>query len=87
MKTAYLNLAAAAVLSAGAFALTATSASAAIACNQEGQCWHVHGDYNYRPEFGVVVHPDGWQWGAGDHYVWREHRGRGYWHNGIWIRF
>jgi hypothetical protein len=81
------KLAAAALLSAGALALTAGSASAEIVCNAEGECWHAHGHYQYHDEWGVVVHPDGWAWGANDHYRWHEHRGRGYWHNGIWITF
>jgi hypothetical protein len=84
----YAKLAAAAVFGLGAVALTATSASAAIACNGEGECWHVRGhNYMYHPEWGVVIHPDGWAWGTNEHYVWREHRGRGYWHNGAWIVF
>jgi hypothetical protein len=87
MKTAYVNLAAAALLGASALALTTTTASAEIACNQEGQCWHVRSHYDYKPEFGVVIHPDGWHWGDGDHFTWREHRGRGYWRNGVWIKF
>jgi len=79
---------AAAVVAAGV-ALSATSASAYIACNAEGQCWHVHrhANYNYSPTFGVVVHPDNWQWGSTERYQWREHRGRGYWRNGAWTRF
>lgn len=75
----------AAALVGAATVAIATSASAEIVCNQEGECWHVHRHYDYRPEFGLVVHPDGWVWGPSDHYRWREHRGRGYWHNGIWI--
>jgi hypothetical protein len=81
------KLTAAAFLAANTLVLSAASASAMIACNAEGECWHVTHRYVYRPEFGVVIHPDGWRWGAGDHYVWREHPGRGYWHNGIWIKF
>ena len=83
------NLSKIAILAMGTAvaALTTTAASAAIVCNQEGECWHVRQTYDYHPEFGVVVHPDGWAWGANEHYVWREHRGRGYWHNGVWITF
>jgi len=81
------KLAAATLISAGALAISAASASAAIVCNQEGECWHVRNNYQYRPEFGLVVHPDGWVWGAGDHYRWHEHRGRGYWHSGVWVSF
>ncbi|MGD0189357.1 MAG: hypothetical protein ABSD74_01315 [Rhizomicrobium sp.] len=87
MKNATLNLAAAALFGATALALSTASASAEIACNGEGECWHVHGHYDWKPEFGVTVHPDGWTWGATDHYTWREHRGRGYWKNGVWIKF
>ena len=65
----------------------ATAASAEIVCNNEGACWHAHRHYDYRPEYGVVVHPDDWRWGPNDHYAWREHRGRGYWRNGVWVRF
>ena len=83
----HLKLALATVFAAGALAVTATSASADIACNREGECWHVRHHYAYRPEFGVVVHPNTWTWGTGEHYVWREHVGRGYWHNGIWLHF
>ena len=77
----------AALLGAATIALTATSASAYIACNREGECWHVANQYAYHPEFGIVVHPDGWRWRRHDHFVWHEHEGRGYWHNGIWLTF
>ena len=86
MKT-IIRLAMAALLGAAAVAATASSASAYIVCNREGECWHVRGHYVYRPEYGLVVHPDGWAWGVNEHYVWHEHHGRGYWRNGIWIRF
>ncbi len=88
MKFAAKSAIAGAIIAAGV-ALSATSASAYIACNGEGACWHVHrhGAYTYRPEFGVVVHPDNWRWGATEHYTWREHRGRGYWRNGAWVGF
>jgi hypothetical protein len=74
-------------IAASGLALAATPASAYIVCNAENICWHVHGRYEYRPQYGVVVHDDDWRWGPGDHYVWREHHGRGYWRNGVWIRF
>jgi hypothetical protein len=81
------KIAAAAMLSLGVLTVGVTTASAAIVCNAEGACWHVRRPYAYRPEFGVVVRPDNWRWGPGDHYTWREHAGRGYWRNGAWIRF
>lgn len=83
----FVKVAFAGLLGASALALTATSASAAIACNKEGQCWHVKNAYKYQPEFGVVIHENNWKWGPTEHYTWREHTGRGYWRNGLWIRF
>ncbi len=77
----------AALLGLGLLAAGATTASAAVVCNREGFCWHVRHPYAYRPEFGIVVHPDNWRWGPNEHYNWREHRGRGYWRNGVWVRF
>jgi hypothetical protein len=76
-----------ALLGISAAALISTAASAAIVCNNEGECWHVKKSYTYHPDFGVVVHPNHWRWGAHDHYVWREHEGRGYWRGGVWITF
>jgi hypothetical protein len=81
------KFAAVAALSVAALGVSTIGASAKIVCNAEGECWHVRGNYNYHPEFGLVVHENNWKWGAGDHYRWREHEGRGYWRNGVWIRF
>jgi hypothetical protein len=81
------KLVAGAVLGLSGFALSSTAASAAIVCNAEGDCWHAHHKYNYAPEFGVTVHADNWKWGPNEHYNWREHSGRGYWKNGVWIKF
>jgi len=80
---------AAAVGATCALALGATAASAAIVCNREGDCWHVKEQHNYRPEFGVTVYPDNWKWADNEHskYRWREHEGRGYWHQDRWIEF
>ena len=83
----FAKLTVSALFAASALALTATSAAAYIACNGEGQCWHVHRQYVYHPEYGVVVHSNDWRWGQGERYEWREHRGRGYWHSGVWVRF
>ena len=77
----------AAAIAAGALMATAMPASALIACNKFGECWHVRENYVYRPEFGVTLHPDNWHWGRHEHFRWREHAGRGYWHNGVWIAF
>ena len=86
MKT-FGKLAAAAALGVSALAVMATSASAAIACNREGVCWHVHRNYVYAPEYGVVIHPNNWRWGPRERFVFKEHEGRGYWRNGVWVAF
>ncbi|MGO9866173.1 MAG: hypothetical protein ACLPJY_00600 [Rhodomicrobium sp.] len=68
-------------------ALTATAASAEIVCNREGDCWHVKTHHPYQNEWGIVVHPDNWKWEGHEKYRWREHEGRGYWRNGVWVQF
>ena len=80
------SFAKAALLAAGALALAAASASAEIACNDEGECWHIKGKVDfYKPEHGIHIHPDNWKWGEKEHYRFREHDGHGYWRGGVWI--
>jgi hypothetical protein len=81
------KIAAVALFGVAGMGLTASNASAAVVCNAEGACWHVKEHYDYQPSFGVVVHPDDWRWGSTEHYTWREHEGRGYWHSGVWVGF
>jgi hypothetical protein len=73
-----------------ALALTTTGASAAVVCNDEGDCWRVKKQYEYRPEFRLHIYDDDWSWHDRDKhkYRWREsHDGPGYWRNGVWITF
>jgi hypothetical protein len=76
---------------ASILALATTSASAAIVCNDEGDCWHVKAKHEYKPEFSVRVYNDDWKWTDNDSkkYRWREPEGddRGYWRKGVWIGF
>jgi hypothetical protein len=72
-----------AALGASALAFSAMNASAAIVCNGD-VCWHAHEAYEYPPDARVIVHPDDWHWGRGEHFVFREHEGRGYWRDGHW---
>ena len=72
------------IIAAGAVTLATTGASAAVVCNGEGDCWHVKGEANYKPELNLQVHPDNWKFADKDHR-WREHEGRGYWKGGVWI--
>ena len=67
--------------------LSATTASAEIACGRGGDCWHAKEHRDYRPEWGVAVHPDNWKWAANEKYRWHEHEGRGYWRDGVWVGF
>ena len=50
-------------------ALTSTGASAAIVCNDEGDCWHAKKNHDYRPEHHVHVYPDDWKWADADHEI------------------
>jgi len=72
---------------AGLTIAAAAPASAYVACNAEGDCWHtesrvappgVHFDY----------HPDDWYFHQhwDDHHHFRDyHEGRGYWRGGVWV--
>jgi hypothetical protein len=73
----------------GAIALSSTSASAAVVCNEEGDCWRVKDRYEYPPEVRLRVYKDDWTWPEAEKhkYRWREDRGRGYWRKGVWIEF
>jgi hypothetical protein len=73
------------LMGVGALALAATTASAAIVCNDEGECWHARGSAAYKPELKLHVYPDSWKWAHNDHYKWREHEGHGYWRSGVWV--
>ena len=82
------NLVTAVALTAGVLAFGATSASAAIVCNEEGDCWKTKEKYAYPPDARVRIYADDWKWGPNDKYRWREHEGRGYWGpNGVWLEF
>ena len=73
------------LVGASVLALTATGASADVVCNDDGDCWHVRGRPDYRPELKLRIYGDDWKWSDRDHYRWREHEGHGYWHQGAWI--
>jgi hypothetical protein len=74
----------AATFAAGVLAVSAVQASAEIACAGP-VCWHTPNRYDYPAEAGVVIHPNDWRWGTSEHYSWREHEGRGYWHGDRWM--
>jgi hypothetical protein len=75
-------------LAGAGVAAMAVPASAYIACNREGDCWHTESRFA-PPGVHFEFHPDDWyfhrHWGDA-RYHWREyHDGRGYWRNGVWI--
>jgi hypothetical protein len=78
IKTALVSLVAI-IVSSGA-------ASAAVVCNEEGDCWRVKGRAEYKPELRLRVYDDDWKWKDGEKYRWREAgRDHGYWRGGVWI--
>lgn len=62
------------------------AASAAVVCNEEGDCWRVKKRVEYKPELRLRVYEDDWKWKDGENYRWREAQNdRGYWRGGVWI--
>jgi hypothetical protein len=91
LRKTLLSGAAAALFGVLGLAVTASSASAYVVCNRDGDCWHT--DHRARvPGVRFEYHPDDWyfhrHWeGDRDHH-WRESReGRGYYRNGVWLQF
>jgi hypothetical protein len=82
MKKCLLSLA----LATSAVAFSAAGASAAIVCSGS-VCWHTTERYEYPSHARVVIHDDNWRWGHREHYSWREHEGRGFWHGRRWEEF
>ena len=78
-----------AVIGAGALAASAAPASAYVACNREGDCWHTENRVR-APGVTFSFHNDDWyfhqKW-DNDHRFRDYHTGRGYWRNGIWLNF
>jgi len=63
-----------------------TAASAAVVCNNEGDCWRPHAVHAYPAGVNLNVYGDEWE--PGDGYRWREPgEGRGYYRGGVWIGF
>ncbi len=75
----------------GAVGIIAVSAnaSAAVVCNEEGDCWKVKEKYKYPPDVRLQIYEDDWAWPEADaaRYRWRDPgaAGPGYWNKGVWI--
>lgn len=67
--------------------LAAAPASAYLACNRDGDCWHTESRYR-APGVRFDYHPDDWyfhqRWDDRRHYR-EHHEGRGYYRSGVWI--
>jgi hypothetical protein len=71
------------VLSALVFA---TTASAAVVCNGDGDCWRVKERHAYPAGVNLNIYDDDWE--PGDGYRWREAGpGRGFYRGGVWVGF
>ena len=74
------------LVSAATLAMTAGAASAAVVCNDEGDCWRVKEQRNYEPSLKLRIMPDDWKWKEGEKYRWRESgKGHGHYRNGVWL--
>ena len=68
----------------------ATGASAAVVCNEDGDCWRVKEKHTYPPDVKLHVYEDDWKRADADSakYRWREPGpSRGYYRGGVWIGF
>ena len=67
--------------------LAAAPASAYLACNRDGDCWHTESRYR-APGVRFDYHPDDWyfhqRWDDRRHYR-EHHEGRGYYRSGVWV--
>jgi hypothetical protein len=73
-----------ALFGAAILAMTAGTASAAVVCNSEGDCWRVKGRPHYEPGLRLGIYGDDYR--LGERHRWREPgHGHGYWRNGAWV--
>ena len=91
-----LALGAACVVAVG-FGAAASSASARVVCNREGDCWNSHANVRYPRELGVRVYSDRYadqgyreqRW-HDNHRRWHDEghdHDRGAYRNGVWFGF
>jgi hypothetical protein len=81
------RLTCAALGAVGAMALLASAASAAVVCNEDGDCWRVKEKHTYPPDVRVQIYEDDFDITTRK-YRWRDAGpGRGYWRGGVWVDF
>jgi hypothetical protein len=83
------KLLATAAFAAGIGLAATAPASAYIACNHDGDCWHTESRAK-APGVTFDFHPDDWyfhqKWDADkDHHYRDYHTGRGYYKGGVWV--
>jgi len=71
---------------AAALALT-TSASAAVVCNEDGDCWRTSERLTYPPDARVNIYDDDFAIDAKKYRLREAGKGRGYYRGGVWIGF
>jgi hypothetical protein len=77
----------AAIGAVGALALMTSAASAAVVCNEDGDCWKVKERHTYPPDVKVQIYEDDWEIDT-KKYRWREvGPKRGYYRGGVWVDF
>ena len=77
----------AAILGLVGLAVSTTGASAYVACNRDGDCWHTENRVT-APGVTFDYHPDDWYFHQhwDDHHHFRDyHEGRGYYRGGVWV--
>ena len=92
LKSSLKTGAFAAALAVGGLAVTVPVASADVACNSRGECWHVHERYTgYPANLGIQFYSDDWRKSheRDSHYRWMRDRDddRGYYSRGEWHAF
>lgn len=91
LKSALATGALVAAMTVGALAATTSAASADVACNRWGECWHVRDHYtNYPANLGVIFHDEAWRLAhQRGNWRWRHDRNddHGYYSHGHWRRF
>jgi len=92
LKSSLKTGAFAAALAVGGLAVTIPVASADVACNSRGECWHVHERYaGYPAHLGIQFYGDDWRRSHEHdrHFRWMRDRDddRGYYSRGEWHAF
>lgn len=73
------------LITAGAIALWSGPATAYVACNRAGDCWHTDNRVHF-PHVRLAFHSDKW-WDrrkSDSHYHWHDADNDHDWHHGYW---